>query len=1023
MTRPWVELARAFDEAAALAPAERARFLDERCGADADFRREVEALLQQDARAGDYLEPPAAAQSGALRGPAEGAVVGGFTLLRRIGSGGMGSVHEAQQTNPRRRVALKFLPPLSADPGVRRRFEQEAVLLARMNHPSIAQVYAAGVDGNTPYIAMELVEGALPITDYVRRHALSTLEAIALFRRVCAAVAHAHAKGIVHRDLKPGNVLVDAGGTPKLIDFGIARALDEAEGGGQSLTRTGDLLGTLQYLSPEQADSVGREVHAQSDVHALGLVLYEILCGRRAHAVEGMSLTQALRAIARDSVPLARSVRPDLPAELEWILAKALETDRARRYASVVELDRELERYVAHEPVLAGPRSRAYEMRLWARRHPTASAVLGVFAVSAVVVVVLALSALARQREVFRLADAERLRDLERRADALWPASPEKAPEMTAWLEEARRLTSNLDEHRATLAALRARALPLTDADVVADAAGHPRAAELAELRREVERGRAVLRRRTHDDVPRRTDLDLSGYDGLQGADALNRVAYDMVDPDGALAGDPDVALALAQRALGMEGCDKAGVLDTIAWAYFAAGDDEAAVEYAERALGEDPDRPEIAESAARLSRESDYARSTEGLARAETRIADLERRVEELALVVGARRTWRFADDSDAWWHDRLADLVARLELFADAERGAVRGVSPEHGLGVERRLAHARDVERLSLVEPAGAWRDAIAAIRADPRYQGLELLPQLGLVPLGPDPDSGLQEFADIATGLVPTRGADGKLALTAESAVVFVLLPGGRFLLGAQSSDPQGRQYDPDAGIKEQPLREMELDAYFLAKHELTQAQWVRAAGSNPSTFASNDSLVDEIFDELHPVETVSWSQCVRFLERQGWVLPTEVQWERAARAGTTTPWWTGKTAASLQGAENISDARAHEKSFVRGTAYELSIDDGHIGHARVGSYRANPFGLHDMCGNVVEWCRDQAADYGAERRRGDGLVIDSTETRYIVRGGGFQSSDAWGARVSRRGMNGPGLAVVDLGVRPARTIRR
>jgi len=850
--RAWADVAEIFEAAAALTGAERNRVLDERCSGNAELRREVESLLAQDDVAGDYLTPPHAAPSLRVADPADGAIIGGFRLIRRLGSGGMGSVHEAEQTNPSRRVALKILPPLADDPAARRRFAQEAELLARMNHVSIAQVFAAGVDGDTPFLAMELVEGALPVTDYAERSALSRLEAVALFRRVCAAVAHGHAKGVVHRDIKPSNVLVDAHGTPKVIDFGIARALDAGDADAARMTRTGDLIGTLQYMSPEQAEGRAGHVDAQSDVHALGLVLYEMLCGRRAYALGGRSLTQALLSISQEAVPLARSVRPDLPAELEWILAKALEKDRSRRYSSVVELDHDLGRFVDHEPVLAGPPSRVYVARLWVRRHPTATAVLGMLAVALVVVGLLGLSIVAREREVFRLADAEKLRDLERRAELLWPALPARAAAMEDWLGEARALSSNLEAHRATLTDIRRRARP------------------------------------DEQTVPR----------------------------------EPD--------------------------------------------------------------------------------------------------RRWTFADPSDAWWHSRLTDLVAALEAFGDPDTGLVRGTSPEHGLGVERRFEFARQVEQLTLVEPAERWRAAIEAVAKEPRYGGLTIAPRIGLVPLGADPDSGLQEFADIAAGTVPARGADGRLALEPASAVVFVLVPAGHLLLGAQAQDPGAPQFDPQASEHESPLRDLDLDAFFLAKHELTQEQWRRATGANPSLYAQGMAVGTELVGSLHPVENVSWNACARVLARQDWSFPTEAQWEYAARAGTTTPWWTGSDPSSLQGAANLSDRHCQTVGPPH-WRYESSIDDGRVAHAPIGSYRANAFGLHDVCGNVFEWCADAFASHAAPMRPGDGLVLEGGEDRRVARGGSFENNDAYFARSSNRNAEPPGQGSGNMGVRPARRL--
>ncbi len=399
MNSQWDRMASILERAGALSGGERARFLDEECGTDRELRSEVESLLAHDDDTDDYLMPPHVQAVRVAAPLVEGQILGGFRLVRRLGSGGMGSVYEAEQAHPHRRIALKVLPALEHNAAVQRRFAQEGELLARMNHPAIAQIFETGVDGATPYFAMELVEDALTITEYTRRHALTVAQSIELIRHVCAAIAHGHAKGVVHRDIKPGNVLVDAHGTVKVIDFGIARALDVAEGEGARMTRTGDLVGTLQYTSPEQAEGRIGDVDAQTDVHALGLVLYEMICGRRAYAIEGKPLTQALRAISQDAIPRVRSLRSDLPPEVEWILAKALEKDRARRYASVHELDADLERFLAHQPVLAGPPSRIYEARKFVRRHRVGVAALAAVFAALTIGLVVALSARNRARE------------------------------------------------------------------------------------------------------------------------------------------------------------------------------------------------------------------------------------------------------------------------------------------------------------------------------------------------------------------------------------------------------------------------------------------------------------------------------------------------------------------------------------------------------------------------------------------------------------------------------------------------
>ncbi len=1048
MKPSWTAISDVFDAAVALPAEGRSQFLAERCGADPELLREVESLLECDAAVGaDYLEPPAPAATTDAREPEPGAVVGGCRLVRRIGQGGMGVVFEAQQVEPQRRVAVKILTSLSNVSGARRRFAREVHLLARMNHPAIARVFASGVDAGIPYLAMEFVEGALPITEYARRHALSEHDAIRLFRRVCDGVAHGHAKGVVHRDLKPANVLIDDQGAPKLIDFGVARVLDIAEGDEHWKTRAGEFAGTVQYMSPEQADAGATDVKAETDVYALGLVLYEVLCGRPARSVVGKGLTEALKSVVDNQVPPARKVRADLPQELEWVLGRALEHDPARRYSSVVEFDRDLGRYLSHEPVLAGPRSRAYEARLWMRRHPTVTAVLGVVLVSIVALTVLAVRTVARGRDLERLSDAQRLRDLERRADLLWPAEPRHVAAMTAWLAEARALSSNLAVHRATLAELRSRALPRTAEEIAEDAAGHPRAAELATAKLELALARSAIARRSDAEAEPSPAANFGAYAGIQYGYVLNNSAFALIDPDQKGLRRPDVALGLALHALKLELCDHPATLDTVAWAYFRLGDDESAAEFSDRSLEEARKEAELAESsassvsetdhepsdaarkladlegsAARLFAAIDHEHSTAGRHEAATRVIELEARVQALETAVARPRQWQFTDASDAWWHEALSDLVDRLEEFLDPERGLLGGKSLAHGLGVEPRLEFARDVERRTLVEPADAWRAAITAVAANPRYGGLVLTPQLGLVPLGADRDSGLLEFADLASGEPPERDTDGRLRMLEDSAVVFVLIPGGTFRLGAQRTDPDGVQYDPLARDSEGPPRSMSLDPFFMSKYELDIAQWLRATGTRPNTYAEGDSAHGELITALHPIETVSWTQCTKVLARQDWCFPTDTQWEYAARAGTTTPWWTGSTPESLQGAANISDRHVEEVEPLHERLFENALDDGRFLHAPIGSYLANGFGLHDVHGNVSEWCADLLAGTNSARREGDGLVLDSIDDRYVLRGGGFDNNDAERARSSKRIAALPNFSNFDIGVRPARRLQ-
>jgi formylglycine-generating enzyme required for sulfatase activity len=382
----------------------------------------------------------------------------------------------------------------------------------------------------------------------------------------------------------------------------------------------------------------------------------------------------------------------------------------------------------------------------------------------------------------------------------------------------------------------------------------------------------------------------------------------------------------------------------------------------------------------------------------------------------------WLFADARDQWWHNQLEKLVSGLEAFADPATGLVsRGTSAEHGWGLQKRLDSAQEL-RDGFVEDGEygrAWTEALPAIRA--AYPGLALTPQLGLVPLGPDPDSELWEFAHVQTGAPAERGPDGKLVLQEATGLVFVLLPGGTFRMGAQKSDSNAANYDPQGRPDERPVHAVTLSPFLLSKYEMTQAQWLRFTGLNPSNYVpTNEVFGGRKTTLLHPVEQVSWTACSESLARLSLVLPTEAQWEYAARAETTDVWWTGNEKETLTGAANLADSCCKRNGGSPSWVYEEWLDDGYVVHAPVGRFAANPFGLHDVIGNVNEWCRDQGDDYTNPVRRGDG-EREVTESPYRVDRGGNFTAAAADARSAYRDANSPDAAGNVLGVRPARSI--
>src|SRR5437588_5770604 len=385
-----------FRELADLSPEARARYFEEH-QVDAEVRAEVESLLAFDAPSGPLAGPVVREANDLLQSdtaPASG-VFGPYRTIGVLGEGGMGIVYLAEQTEPiRRRVALKVIKHASADSLVAR-FESERQALALLDHPNIAKLYDAGetTDGR-PWFAMEYVPG-LPITDYCDAKQLGCRDRLVLFQQVCRAVEHAHAKGIIHRDLKPSNILVaktDGVATPKIIDFGVAKAINLRLTERTLFTEMGMLIGTPQYMSPEQAGEA--EIDGTTDIYSLGVVLYELLVGatpfdskalRRAGYNEICRIiretdpprpTARLHSLGDTASEVARrrggsvaALVRTLHGDSEWITMKALEKEPARRYASPGEFAADVGRHVSDQPVKARAPSAGYRLRKFVRRR------------------------------------------------------------------------------------------------------------------------------------------------------------------------------------------------------------------------------------------------------------------------------------------------------------------------------------------------------------------------------------------------------------------------------------------------------------------------------------------------------------------------------------------------------------------------------------------------------------------------------------------------------------------------------
>jgi serine/threonine protein kinase len=408
------KLAQVFDAAAELSnAADRAAYLDAACGEDRQFRAEVEELLEHDQAASGFLSKGAQATPDAVGEPpvreGPGTVVGPYKLLEQIGEGGFGVVFMAEQNRPvRRKVALKILKPGMDTRQVVARFEAERQALALMDHPNIAHVFDGGETSNgRPYFVMELVRG-IPITEFCDDNQLPVRQRLELFIRICQAVQHAHQKGIIHRDLKPSNIMVTLhDGTPvvKVIDFGIAKAVGQQLTDKTLFTNFAQLMGTPTYMSPEQAQLSGLDTDTRTDIYSLGVLLYELLTSTTPCDKERLRTAafDEIRRIIREEEPARPSLRVNtmgqastpmsakrksdpvrlcqlLRGELDWIVMKALEKDRNRRYETASAFAADVQRYLDDEPVHACPPSALYRFRKFARRRKAALISVGLVA-------------------------------------------------------------------------------------------------------------------------------------------------------------------------------------------------------------------------------------------------------------------------------------------------------------------------------------------------------------------------------------------------------------------------------------------------------------------------------------------------------------------------------------------------------------------------------------------------------------------------------------------------------------------
>ena len=905
-----------------------------------------------------------------------------------------------------------------------------------------------------------------------------------LVAQLADALQAAHDAGVIHRDVKPANVLIAPDDRPKLTDFGLARVSDDSllsmtgdfagtwsymspeqvTAKRMGLDHRTDVfsLGIVLYellalRRPFEGDTthqiaekiISFDPPDASKVRSQCPRELAVICGKALEKAPG----QRYQSVAEFAADLRRHLanepilaKPPGPVTraVKWVQRNpAVSSAAAVGLAAFVVVSLSLAQNVRTNNLLAATNTdleeqtriaeanaeeaRAAEALAEAERDKTAEALT------------LAETERERAEEERQRAEQERQRAEEERADvlrlsaqqdladlldqeaALWPPYPENLEAYRTWIGEAEQLIADLPLHLAKREELRSLALPRSEEQREAERRAHPEYETLQALEAELESRRRALAVRRGEARIELPSVDRSALP--EDRSEWNAIAWELVKPDRTAFGDEARGLWIATETLTTAADDqRAAILDTIAWGRLALGDDEGALEASRAALaaaGEDG-AEEYQGHSDKLTTAAEAARSEEGLAAATEEITTLEARVTELDATVDDRVEWAFpeAEENARWWNAQLTQLIEGLETLRD-DLVAAGVVTAEHGWSVGKRLAFAESLAAgfAERGEHAKAWAAVLPEIRAS--HPSLaELTPQMGLVPIGTDPDSGLWEFAHLATGTPAERGEDGKLILTEETGVVLALIPGGTFVMGAQSSDADGLNYDPQAENDEGPPHEVTLSPYFLSKYEMTQGQWLAATGTEPSLYRRNN-LAPSL---LHPVEQVSWTDCVETCARVGLALPSEAQWEHGARAGTNTPWLFGADREAIRGKLNIADKTAADAG-APWTAIQDWPDheDGGVVHREVGAYPANAFGLHEVHGNVYEWCAD-GYDSGAYRREGaiDPLLAPEASANRVSRGGSF-IGPARSARSASRNRHTPVVRNSSLGLRPAQGI--
>ncbi len=957
-----------------------------------------------------------------------GPTVGRYEIRREVARGGMGVVMRAYDRELHRNIAMKVL--LGNDGSLMRahqkkehqrlaRFLEEAQVTAQLDHPGIVPIHELGIDADgRVFFTMKLVKGEtlsqifdkvkMGVDDWTVTRVLWSL------LRVCEAMDFAHRRKVVHRDLKPSNIMIGEFGETYVMDWGLARVLDRPDSSDRPsrgprsdssvlprkvfserinvaqetpdsplLTNDGDRLGTPAYMSPEQAEGRIGILGPATDVYSVGAILYHLLTGSAPymHRERRDALSIVNLVIAGPPQPI-HTITREVNGELQSICEKAMARKIGERYATMADLASDLRAYLENRVVRAHRSGAFIELRKWTRRNRAAAWAT----VAALIVGLIGVGV------IMKLAIDN---EVEGKQNAV-----EKATIMARWRDESEKLKTTKEEVAAKQTELEAKQGELKQA---AEELART-ASELTSQQEAVVKSREDLERlnATLGDTQQQKQTSEAELESARSA--LSKANADLKAKQGELA--IQQGNVKAQR-------DEVNKLKQ------ERDDLQKLAEFLSAAVRPSIELVEISKLEAATSdlwparaRKVDAMR--EWVTRAEDQLASAQSDRDRFKDLRRKRNTTENAPSNE---EPEAAFIYQTLDALESAAEKLESITLPD----VTSRLARAETIERLTLVDHRKEWDETIEAIantEQNPQYAGFELKPIAGLVPLGRDSRSGLFEFWHVESGDLPSRDSSGRIRPSERSGIVLVLVPGGKFMMGSREVDflafPEARGRED-----EQPPHEVELPAFFISKYEITQEQWRRCGSTTDSCrFRARTRAGGREITGMNPVESVPFDEAARILRHVTLELPTEAQWEYAARGGTETPWWSGLTSRDAEQAGNIADLYAKEHG---GSSWECDsrLDDGQFAHAPVGAFRPNGYGLYDVIGNVAEWCLDDFRPYRESTGLGlNGLHLGSSDAPFlgrVVRGGSFRDSISR-ARSSARSREAPEARSDSVGVR-------